>query len=209
MHADDAAVVVDVDEAARVAREPRRGRALERWQRDDEVGGQPLAAAELERAVDDVARRGASAERDPRVGEQRGDLGAGRDAEDLERPSLGRHDGQLEALLLAAAAPVGGHQGELVDRQRPGRRGRHGEDNAAARSELAEAGRDRWASWGPRNASAPSIARRGRAPSASSRWSYPIRSPSWVTTWWASASTAASVSRTTANPRSAAIASSS
>ena len=83
--ADDAAELVDVDEAARIAgalqAPARRGAGARSRGRRADVAPPPSSSA----PSTIVARRGASTEAHAGLGEQRGDLGADRAAEHLER----------------------------------------------------------------------------------------------------------------------------
>ena len=124
---------VDGDEAVIGSREPADGWRPETGQRDDLLGLQDRAGAAHETAGQvDLGDLGGAHESDVRGAQCCDDVLRRLDAEQRERCRLGRHDAHVgvDAVQLDVR---GGHERELVERQRPRDTGGDDERDAAAR----------------------------------------------------------------------------
>ena len=136
---------VDGDETVETsAGSPVEARAAQTRQRDDTVGLDLALRDEPQLPVDEVGRIGRRHELDPVFLEQLADRLAAGSSEELERLLLGRDERELDALDLMGTEMAGGHQGELVERQRPdGTRGNdEGDSPYLARRDLREEATD-------------------------------------------------------------------
>ena len=113
------AVLVNGDEAGRVAGQARHGPALELCERDDAIDLDRGAWAEVELAIVDLLRVGARLESYPAVREQVAQHAAGRRAEHAKWIFLGSNDGELDAYDASVGQVRGGQQRELIQRERP------------------------------------------------------------------------------------------
>ena len=125
-----AAVLVDRDEALGVARDTRDVQSLQPRQADDAVDVDPPAAGIDDQVAVLDGGVGGSDELDAGAVEELGDGVARRSAEDRDRPVLGGHEDDLEAIGAHRPRLARRHQRELVERQRPGRLVRHHERDA-------------------------------------------------------------------------------
>ena len=167
------AAEVDRDEPVLVVREAGDLRPGQARQAHHALGGQTARRGQAQLAVAELAGVAARVERHAALLQQLAQRRRGRRAEELERRGLGGHQRQLDLAQAAFGHPRRRHQRQLVQRQRPGRTGRHREDDAAdaALLELAQHGAKATRVAGPCTVTLPAIETAGRAPTATSRMS--------------------------------------
>ncbi len=166
----DAAELVGGDEAAFVLRDPVEARPLEHRQRHDGVSGDLAAAREPEHAVFATPlAAGAIRQADPAHLEQQPHRRARLRPEQAERLLLGGDDREL-GMRQVLGEVLAREQGELVERQLPGRPGGDGEDGRFTSRLVTRSSRRASSSPSsrPRNVSAPGTAG-ARGPRAQGR----------------------------------------
>ena len=112
------------NEPVGVGGQPGRGVADEPRQRHDAIGGDQPAVGQRGPVVAQRYHLGIGQQANAAVGEQVADDPAGGGAEKRQRLALGGGEGQLGADHAMVGDPCGGQQRQLVERQRPARRGR-------------------------------------------------------------------------------------
>jgi hypothetical protein len=163
-------VRVDRNESLDRLRQAVDPRPAQAWQGDDAVGRDASLGDEAQLVIDELDRAGARLDGDPPLLEQLAHRLASRAAEQLQRLVLRGDERQLDVVELALGEVGRGHQGELVDRQRPDGSPGHdeGDPSRPTGDDLPEEVAD---SLGVRRAAEGQGAGVGTAPQATSRTS--------------------------------------
>lgn len=123
----DAAVGIGGEKPPPVAGQTGDARPAQLWRGDGAVGLDGAVEVQFESAVGgDGGGNGAAAKAHAAVLENAGDERGGVGAEELERRAFGGDERDVHAHAVAPGRS-GGHEGELVERQRPGAAGGNGE----------------------------------------------------------------------------------